>query len=186
MSNQAIPQFAFTTKFNGLSNVIHNEVLIVSPRNIPEVQFSNTKARAIWDTGATNSCINLRLATELSLVPVSKRETNTANGTTIADVFIVDIILPNNVSVVSAQLTGLDLANGIDCLIGMDIINQGDFAITNKNGETIFSFRIPSVTQFDFVESLNSRLITNTTKKEKKKKRKIANGNRSINRKKKR
>jgi hypothetical protein len=33
---------------------------------------------------------------------------------------------------------------GIDVLIGMDIISLGDFAISNFDGKTQFSFRIPS------------------------------------------
>ena len=37
-----------------------------------------------------------------------------------------------------------------DVLVGMDIINKGDFAVSNRNGATSFSFRIPSVENFDF------------------------------------
>lgn len=37
-----------------------------------------------------------------------------------------------------------------DVIIGMDIINRGDFAVSNRNGATSFSFRIPSVEDFDF------------------------------------
>ena len=37
-------------------------------------------------------------------------------------------------------------------LIGMDIINLGDFAITNKNGNTKFTFEIPSSRDIDFVK----------------------------------
>ena len=33
---------------------------------------------------------------------------------------------------------------GIDVLIGMDIISMGDFAVSNFDGKTQFSFRIPS------------------------------------------
>ena len=51
------------------------------------------------------------------------------------------------VEVVSGQLTGCDI------IIGMDIINRGDFAVSNKNGATAFSFRIPSVEDFDFVKA---------------------------------
>ncbi len=39
-----------------------------------------------------------------------------------------------------------------DALIGMNIINQGDFAVTNLNGRTKFSFRYPSINDIDFVE----------------------------------
>lgn len=31
-----------------------------------------------------------------------------------------------------------------DMLIGMDIILLGDFCLTNKDGKSVFSFRIPS------------------------------------------
>ena len=43
---------------------------------------------------------------------------------------------------------------GIDVLIGMDIINRGDFAVSNRNGKTMFSFRIPSMSDFDFQSEL--------------------------------
>ncbi len=33
---------------------------------------------------------------------------------------------------------------GIDVLIGMDIISNGDFAVSNYDGKTYFSFRLPS------------------------------------------
>lgn len=36
-------------------------------------------------------------------------------------------------------------------LIGMDIIGLGDFAVTNANDKTTFSFRIPSVREIDFI-----------------------------------
>ncbi|MCH8157850.1 MAG: SEC-C domain-containing protein [Nitrospinae bacterium] len=34
----------------------------------------------------------------------------------------------------------------------MDIIASGDFAVTNKNGVTKFSYRSPSIIHIDFVE----------------------------------
>ncbi|MBM3404783.1 MAG: hypothetical protein FJY10_07835 [Bacteroidetes bacterium] len=40
----------------------------------------------------------------------------------------------------------------LECLLGMDIINMGDLAITNYQGKTVYSFRIPSVQAIDFVE----------------------------------
>ena len=42
--------------------------------------------------------------------------------------------------------------NGFDVLIGMDIITLGDFSITNVNGKTVFSFRIPSTETVDYVQ----------------------------------
>ena len=37
-----------------------------------------------------------------------------------------------------------------DAIFGMDIISLGDFAITNQNGQTTFSFRIPSSQTIEF------------------------------------
>ena len=45
--------------------------------------------------------------------------------------------------------------DGFDVLIGMDIITKGDFAITNPDGTTKFSFRIPSQADIDFVRESN-------------------------------
>jgi len=39
-----------------------------------------------------------------------------------------------------------------EALIGMDIIGKGDFAVTNKDGKTTFTFRIPSIECIDFVK----------------------------------
>jgi uncharacterized protein YecA (UPF0149 family) len=35
-------------------------------------------------------------------------------------------------------------------LVGMDIIGQGDFAVSNYGGKTVFCFRVPSVGMSDF------------------------------------
>ncbi len=42
---------------------------------------------------------------------------------------------------------------GADVLIGMDIIGAGDFAVTNLNGKTTFSYRYPSMERIDFVKA---------------------------------
>jgi hypothetical protein len=37
-----------------------------------------------------------------------------------------------------------------DLIIGMDVMTQGDLSITNFEGKTIFSFRMPSINRVDF------------------------------------
>jgi hypothetical protein len=39
-------------------------------------------------------------------------------------------------------------------LIGMDVIGSGDLAITNHNGKTTFTFRVPPCEEIDFVAEL--------------------------------
>ena len=66
-------------------------------------------------------------------------------------VYYVNLVLPNNVRIVGVPVELIKLID-TDVLIGMDIINRGDFAVSNKNGETCFSFRIPSAEKFNFVK----------------------------------
>jgi hypothetical protein len=40
----------------------------------------------------------------------------------------------------------------------MDLISQGDFAVTNFQGLTKFSFRVPSLRHIDFVQEHNARV----------------------------
>ena len=83
-------------------------------------------------------------------------------------------MLLNGIHVYNLKVTEGKLPDGVDMLIGMDIINLGDFAITHKNGGTVFSFQIPSTRHYDFVKKINNEtapsIITGTKRKKKKKK----------------
>ena len=39
-------------------------------------------------------------------------------------------------------------------LVGMNIIGMGDFSITNFNGETTMTFRVPSLEKNDYVSEI--------------------------------
>ncbi len=80
--------------------------------------------------------------------------TNVAHvdGLSRAETYLVNIYLPNNVAFSGVRVTKGTLTGGASMLIGMDIINTGDFAVTNFNGITKFSFRVPSIEHIDFVE----------------------------------
>lgn len=105
----------------------------------------------IWDTGATNTVINKKVADDLNLKPISMTLVRHAKGEEMSNVYLVNIMLPNKVGFQNVRVTE-GLLSGADVLIGMDIINRGDFAITHRDGKTTFSFRIPSTGHIDFVE----------------------------------
>lgn len=107
--------------------------------------------QAIWDTGATASSITQKVVDELGLKPISMANVNTANGPTIAEVYVLDFCLPNGVVFKSVTATKGKIT-GPDVLIGMDIIGAGDFAVTSENGKTVFSYRLPSIECIDFVK----------------------------------
>ncbi len=54
-------------------------------------------------------------------------------------------------SFINLLVTRAILGSGPQILIGMDVITRDDFSITNKNGRTIFSFRVPSALETGYV-----------------------------------
>lgn len=143
----------FTTEHNGIANVLKSLVNIslgFDPK-ATSVRPSPKEYTAIWDTGATNSVITKKVVQECGLKPISMVQVNHAGGTTVQPVYLVNIYLPNKVVFYHVRATEGDI-KGSDVLVGMDIINKGDFVVTNKDGETVFSFRCPSIERIDFVK----------------------------------
>lgn len=102
---------------------------------------------AIWDTGATNSCISRKAIEQLALLPKENRNFYSALNSEIKEVsmYKVDVIISKDIYydkvLVAESNTEIQ---GFDFIIGMDIISQGDFVISNCNGKTTFVFRTPS------------------------------------------
>ncbi len=140
---------AFTYKSNEILSRLETNVYVYSDYNTKHPEKSN-EWKALWDTGASNTCISHRVVEELNLISVGKHQTRTANEFVDADVYMIDIILPNHVTINNVSVFALDLYE-CDLLIGMDIIRFGDFSVTNHSGHTQFSFRIPSIKHVDFV-----------------------------------
>lgn len=86
------------------------------------------------------------------------------NSTSDCELYLVNIGLPNGVYFVDVKVTKAGLI-GTDVLIGMDIITLGDFVITNKNGNTVFSFRTPSLSEIDYVKQHNEAVKQDRSKK---------------------
>lgn len=75
-----------------------------------------------------------------------------ANGTSLVNTYMINLLLPNKMEVHSLYVMEGAMTD-CDILIGMDIITLCDFAITNKNGKTNFSFDIPSSRITDYTKS---------------------------------
>ncbi len=149
---------SFISSYNHISRVLQNEVHITNAFNLSSItgkidpQTLNAKKyKAIWDTGATSTVITQKVVNDLGLKQVSVAQLTTASGKKDdAPVYLVAIFLPNLVyrpelMVVQASVTG-----DAEVLIGMDIIGRGDFAVSNKDGKTVFTFRMPSLERIDF------------------------------------
>lgn len=107
---------------------------------------------AQWDTGASGSCISQRVVQTLQPVRTGLRTVLTPTGSSIRGMYLLDLILPNNVHVPDVAVVDTEIGDqGINVLIGMDIISMGDFAVSNHGGKLVFSFRVPSIKTTDYV-----------------------------------
>jgi len=143
---------SFTTKYKGRSNVLQNEVQIsqaFDPKDNLERPPLNTFI-STWDTGATNTVISEKVIIQCGLKPIGMIKTHHVGGEEIVETFLIHLVLPNNVGIHELKVSKGTLF-GCDVLIGMDIIGIGDFAVTNYQGETAFSFRFPSSEFINFV-----------------------------------
>ncbi|MBD5100950.1 MAG: hypothetical protein HDT29_06870 [Clostridiales bacterium] len=140
--------FSFTTRYRGMSRVLMNKVAIESI-GLNSIN-KEMKWEAIWDTGATSSVITKKVIQELNLKPVSVGKALTPQGEYYPYCYYIDLTLPNRVTVKNLLVMEGQPAC-CDILIGMDVISQGDFAVTNHNGKTTFSFRMPSMSEIDFI-----------------------------------
>lgn len=149
---------SFTVFSTGISNVLTCSVGISKPFKSDQDYSINNHSpinykkyfTAIWDTGATRSVISSKVVQECGLSPTGMAKVFTANGEMVANVYRLSVFLPNKIVFPYVAVTEGKIADTEDVLIGMDIINSGDFAVTNFDGQTVFSFRIPSCGMIDF------------------------------------
>ncbi|MDR0502234.1 MAG: retroviral-like aspartic protease family protein [Treponema sp.] len=98
---------------------------------------------ALIDTGATNSSVSNRLADILDMKVIDQCKVAAAGGIHTADVYLIDISLKNMINFSNIRSAGFFGNDAFDIIIGMDILTQGDLAITNCDHRTVLSFRIP-------------------------------------------
>jgi len=152
MTSQQV--LAFNRSYPGIAMVLTSPVRIkeaFDPK-ISQPAEPTKEYDAIWDTGATKTAISNKVVQECGLKPTGMCKVRTAAGETDACTYFVSIYLPNKVcSIPQLRVTEVNIS-GADVLIGMDIIANGDFAVTNHKGKTNLSFRMPSIECIDFVK----------------------------------
>jgi len=144
------PFQAFTEKSDKIESQLITKCYVSDPilEWHPDLFF--TEFRGLWDTGATRTSISNRVATLLKLIPIRQTTIFHATGQSIVNVYDISIVLPNDI-LFPFKTVSEGKFSGFDVLIGMDIISQGDFSISNVNGKTTFSFRTPPFQEIDFV-----------------------------------
>lgn len=151
---------AFTLRHNGIARFIQSPVFVseaFDPRTISNLPKA-LKYNALWDTGATGSVISQKVVDDLGLDVIRTTIVSGVHGHEESNVYLVNIMMPNNVVVPGVAVTKGDLG-GNDVLIGMDIIKEGDLALTNYKGKTVFTFRVPSQEGIDFTKEINEEKV---------------------------
>ena len=118
------------------------------------------KLKAVWDTGAMVTGITRKLALDLGLDKIGERLSHGVTGCEVCNHFLVSLYLPGNIVIPALEIGDCGGNIGCDILIGMDVIQLGDFACTNYMGNTTFTFRVPSVECINFTSQLPNTAIT--------------------------
>jgi len=101
------------------------------------------KALGIWDTGATMTVVSPDVAQRLNLQPVDSMQAEAVGGSRKTAKAYGFIGLPNKKAYGPIEVAIDVLPEGIDVLIGMDVISIGRLTIERKpDGGTLFTFSI--------------------------------------------
>jgi hypothetical protein len=110
------------------------------------------EATALIDTGATSSALSDMFARKMSMPVLARQKVYSAHGIKSVPVYCIDLSLPNGSVFKQLKVSEFHKAYDFDFIIGMNILRQGNMAITTANNETGFSFRIPAGTRhIDFM-----------------------------------
>jgi hypothetical protein len=139
-SNRKVVHYQFAAVQNRIATAVY-----LYPNALVDIHPILTKA--IWDTGAQKSIITPSIAKVLNLKPVNQITIGGVHGKNKSDIVIVTLEIPGQNIHKNLQVAvcpfNTDPNSDTNMLIGMDIISQGDFVLSNGNDNTLFSFAVP-------------------------------------------
>ena len=144
-----------TVDYDDLARSLITEVIIqpaFDPGQITETDMPYAPFLAILDTGATITTISQKVVQTLHLHPIGVIQVDSISHRYFSNVYLVNIALRNKVGLSAMHVVEGNIRSA-DVLLGMDVITRGDLAISNKNGKTTFSFRMPSIERIDFAQT---------------------------------
>ena len=143
-----MPINALTREHHALVNRIK------TPIEVTNIDTSQTiQTFGVWDTGAQCSVMRQDLVDQLGLVPRGFKNIKGVTGEQRRNTYLANVTLNNKEITLDMEITGVDaFSDDTDegMLIGMDIISQGDFCITNFQRNTVMTFRKPSQGVVDY------------------------------------
>jgi hypothetical protein len=130
--------FAFRYEYPSLPGQLLSDIEVIS---LDDPSRHNVY-KGVWDTGATLTMITPKVFSELKLIPIDTVIVHGVNSSMQVPVVLINLILPNKIKVNNIRVSVSEI-QGVDMLIGMDIIQLGDFSISNFERKTVFTFAMP-------------------------------------------
>jgi hypothetical protein len=122
----------------------------------PTTETGKIDYLCIWDTGATNSAVSKKVASDLKLIIFDYLTISTASGTIVGPIYKITLDLGGGI--VQNVIASEAILDDFDILIGMDIIGNGDFTVsTDPKMGICLSYRIPSMGKIDYVVRAKNR-----------------------------
>jgi hypothetical protein len=131
MSNHPIER-----EYSGHVDKILSSVEVVSV----EDPVRSEKCIGVWDTGAMLTMITPNICSGLNLTQIDKTFiSGVHSGKKEVPVVLIDLILEDKIRIPSVRAAVSEIPD-LDMLIGIDVIQQGDFSISTVNHKTLFKF----------------------------------------------
>lgn len=139
----------FKVSYGRRMNFIYTRCGVSACGEPPLAEHKYDELVAYWDTGSKMTTVSPTIIERLGIKRTREMRVNCVAGTSVRNTYKIDVYLPGGLIIPNVEVIEGDISRG-DVLVGMDIIMLGDFAITNLNGMTSFTFRIPSESTIDF------------------------------------
>lgn len=136
-------QSFLSVRFLGIASRIVTPLTIRnSERSTPSVSVM-----ALWDTGSSKCLISESKSKIIGANFTRRVPIKTAIGESTLDagVIAVELCRDGQSFIATAAVVPDEALNGVDFVVGMDIISFGEFHLVVKDGETAFTFIAPAV-----------------------------------------
>ena len=161
MPTNFIEHRGFIKLYNGPINKLSTTVNILPTASADKVLKNiPVQIEALWDTGATLTFIKPKIRDQLKLRMFrtgSSISIAGVGGLVKADFTVLSLFLATNFAIEYCPAYVVDFPVNFDMVIGMDIINMGDFAVCNTENKTSFSFVVPPLPdRIDFTDKADA------------------------------
>ena len=134
---------AIKDQYECRANVLTHRVHVVHG-DYPAVKRAVTNVKAIWDTGADRTSLDIGIIERLGLrqLDIPPAEIITGNGVTLSYAYEATLDMADDWEPFKFTVWSMPPSGSVRMLIGMDIIGLGRFEVDSTSGNTILKFEM--------------------------------------------